>query len=212
MKPVFHSLALALLLGFATGTSLYGDVLYFEDFESGSLAGYQGQGGGAHTGQIVTDPIEGDLALNFTGEASGGDIFTVPTFSHPSGVYILEFDYLGTAPFPSGGYIGVSQGLPGAHYWLAGYDFNLVDDGQWGHYQESITLPPSTPVHVMIEDFVFGQGTQNTFFDNITLHGGSVEVEPPAPVPEPTSLAIWSLLGFAGAGYVWRRRSRQTPL
>ncbi len=186
-----------LLSAFAAQPS-YASILFSDDFESQSLAGYTGKSSGAHSGAIVNDPIESDAALTFRNRVGGGDMFTTATFSHASGSYILEFDYYApaSASLDGSGFIGVSTGLAGAHTWLGGTSYGgvlpLVGDGTWNHYV--IPFTRATPFHIMLEDF--RNPTGDAFFDNLELHGGNV--------PEPTTFIVWSLLGLVGTG-LWRR-------
>ncbi|MBW4496571.1 MAG: hypothetical protein KME26_26535 [Oscillatoria princeps RMCB-10] len=161
------------------------NVLFFEDFESPeALSRWTGKSRGEHSGILVTDPLQGDRALSFTDFGSGGDIFTLQSFSSPSEIYRLSFDYLGLARPQSeegdlGGFVGYGATLSGnADLWLAGTgkdsinlspDFReLPDTGQW----ESISIPFATAesIHLTFEDFVSSGGIAgDVYFDNIRL-------------------------------------------
>jgi len=181
-------------------------VLFFDDFE-GSLAAWTGPGGGAHHGVIVTDPLNPlNDVLSFTSLNAGGDIFTTAAFPAVPADYIFSFDYLGIAKSESvdddlGGFAGLSQGLPGTHYWLAGTQDTygglselLIDDGAWHHYTIYFTSPGGAPLHVMLEDFSGSNGVAgDAYFDNVKLEA----------VPEPATLL---LLGSGLTGIALRRR------
>ena len=210
-------ITLTLLLMVPSGIAS-ADVLFFDNFEGASLPAsvYTGKSSGPHNGVIVADPIQSDNALTFTALNGAGDIFTTATFSHPSNQYFLEFDYLGDPnqggnPGNLGGFIGYSFGLPGLHAWLAGTGsfptpVDLPDTGQWEHVIVPFTT--SAPFHLMLEDF-FGSGgvAGDAYFDNLTLHGGSI-----TPIPEPASIAVWSLLLLAGMTFVYIRRRKLQPV
>ncbi len=53
-----------------------------------------------------------------------------------------------------------------------------------------------------------GGGSVGNFLDAADF-GVGVGGAPTTPVPEPTSLAIWSLVGLAGASFGWRKRRRK---
>jgi hypothetical protein len=101
--------------------------------------------------------------------------------------YTLEFDYLGlpqagSLPDNLGGFLGISAGIPGDHYWLFGpvanpaeHQHDLMEDGSWHTY--SVTFTPSSLItttdgtlRIMLED---GEGLGSlpgdAYFDNIRL-------------------------------------------
>ncbi len=182
-------------------TSVSATVLFSESFET-DLSLWVGKDGGSHQGAIVSDPLQSDNALTFTGLNSGGDIFTSSTFfSSSTGNYTLSYDYLGTCSTNDcGGFVGFSYGLPGSHVWLAGTstvsgaaDIN-IDDGVWNRVEISFNAGMS-PIRLMFEDFAGSGGIAgDVFFDNIKLTDGMIDV------PEPSVLALLTM-GMLALGF-----------
>lgn len=158
---------------------------FADDFENG-LSAWTGKGGGSHYGHVVPDPQNSaNHCLSFTASDNSGDIFSASIPADAALTYILRFRFLGLSG--SGGYIGVSAGLPGDHKWLSGtcWDNNilvlLVADGTWREY--SIEFSPSTlfqpmasELRVMIEDwdgaasgYCPGATPDASFFDDVSL-------------------------------------------
>ena len=169
-------------------------LLFFDDFES-DLSQWTGKLAGPHHGQIVSDPVEADHAMNFTQLRAAGDIFSIGAFSSSTRKFRLSFDYLGDPTLGGvagnlGGFIGHSFGLPAGHTWLAGTSGAsgaapiLVDDGAWHHY--SIDFMTSSSIHVMIEDFSGSRGVVgDAYFDNVRLES----------IPEPTTIMLSGSFG-----------------
>ena len=203
----------ALIAMFASFSVQASTTLFSEDFESGL-----GQWNPVGTGVVVADPtnpLSGNDVLSFTGLGSGGDIFTANSFFAPSQIYTVSFDYLsietpGAPTSDLGGFVGISDGKPGSHTWIAGTQAGypglnvvLIHNGAWTNY--SITIDANTalfvyggipmngmPLHLMLEDFVGSDAIAgNVYFDNIAV----------TAVPEPEMyvllLAGLGLLGFA---------------
>ena len=190
--------------------------LFFEDFES-DLSEWTGKGGGSSSGVILDDPKESDKALSFTAVTGAGDIFSLDRFTSESQKLRLSFDYLGLAQPGSrsddfGGFVGYSYGLPGRHSWLMGTKASysgivdhLLDTGSWNNY--SVDFTADQPIHLMFEDFgSSGRVTGDVYFDNIRLE--AVGVEPPAPVPEPSSILGLLFISSLGFGCVLKRKQK----
>ncbi len=186
----------------------FGNVTFSDNFENG-LSQWTGKNGGAHTGQIVNDPlVSGNHVLNFGSNAAGGDVFTSELISHEKGPIILSFDYLGIPGLDSngGGFVGISYTDGSSNMWIAsdlpyngsfGLTEPLADDGIWHHY--SIVIDPAQDFRIMIEDFNnYGKDpiAGNAYFDNITVTNA---------VPAPGAL-ILSSLGTGLVGWLRRRK------
>ena len=209
MKKCIFALAAVLVLAAAAQADLFN-----EDFEGGDLSAWVGQGGGAHHGTIVTDPLDpGNKVLTFTETNWGGDIFaTAAGFDlTPGQQYTVSFRYLGDPAKGGtsdnlGGYAGLAAGLPGAHKWyygtgtVSGAADVLVDNGSWGSYRYDFTAPVpgvGSHIHLMFEDFYLsGYGLNDVagdvYFDDIRL----------VPVPGAVLLGI---IGLSAVGVKLRK-------
>ncbi len=203
----------------AMGSSAMAASVFSDDFNRNALNPdtsnplWVGKDGTASStsGKIV------DNALVFTTAASAGDAFSSlsKAFTATAGQwYELTFDYKGVAGSPlSGGYIGMSEGTPGNHNWLAGTGpaslggslalvvlpsstaaRTLVSDGDWHSYSILFKSNSNKNLRVMVEDFV--APGENAYFDNITV----------TAVPLPA--AVWGGLTLMGGIVASRLRRR----
>lgn len=204
-------LIMLFLLGIIPLQLAHSALVFEDDFDDGDLVGWTGKGGGAHQGVNVADPLESDRALTWTGLNAAGDIFTEDVFS--AGAYTLTFDYLGLVSPAStfgnlGGFIGISEGLPGDHRWLEGTILccgaesgTLIDDSTWHSY--SVAFTSTYDFHLMLEDFSGSGGIAgDAFFDNIRLYDSN-----PEPIPEPHTTVLLGL-GLLSLGLSRRRPKR----
>ena len=200
-------IALALMASDQLIASAQSQTIFSETFGSPPCAtplsapDWFGKGGSPtpFSGIVTTDPQDLDnCVLTFTQLTFAGDAFSKLITAAPGLPLILEFDYLGDptrggVPGDLGGTIGISDGFPAGHRWLAGTRTTgsieqdlLVDDGTWRHY--SILFDPfqateccgysgSGSFHVMLEDFVESGGVAgDAYFDNITIKVAAAQV------------------------------------
>lgn len=214
MRHLKHLLAAGLLAASPVAHA----VLFFDDFQSGSLANWVLKGGGAPVeAAVVVDPLSpvSNKALTFNALNSGGSILSSMVFPG-SGTYTISFDYLGKE-FPGfsigdnfGGFLGIGalsgDVCPSGGCWLAGTAAgyvgtfgtvtHLVDDGAWHSYSITFTPPAalSGGFRIMLEDFSGSGGVAgDAYFDNISL------------VPEPSTYAML-IAGLGLLGFIARRR------
>ena len=140
------------------------------------------------SGIETEDPLNANnCVLSFTQIISGGDTFSELITAPRGRELILEFDYLGNPVTGEGGVIGIAEGFPGNHLWIASTSTGecvsdnciIVPDGKWHHYAIQFDpFKPSTGIgnngytgsglfHLMLE-LDFGS-PGNAFFDNLTL-------------------------------------------
>ncbi|MBI5330866.1 MAG: PEP-CTERM sorting domain-containing protein [Betaproteobacteria bacterium] len=214
MKPQTIVLALALS---AAGSAQAGIVSAFSENFEGTLAAWTDRNPSNPEAAIVIDPLRaGNHVLSFNRLGSAGSIYTTDLITS-SGNFTVSFEYLGRlgqggAPNDLGGFFGISQGLPGTHYWVAGTGsypapIDLIDDGTWHSYTLTFASPVGSLVHLMYEDYAGSGGVAgDVYFDNIRFNDQNV---PPAPfqaVPEPLSTALFGV-GLAALGFSRRRKA-----
>lgn len=186
------------------GTQAMATPLFSEGFES-NLSKWATLG----TGQIVVDPLNSlNHVLNFSGRASGGDIFTANNLA--GGTYNLSFDILGTCKGGNcGGFIGIDDKI--GEQWLSGdssYSNSnvVINDGTWQHIDFVFSALGS--FRLKLEDFAWSNSAQDVYFDNICISSQANDracTTSRSNVPEPTSLALLGL-GLAGLGFSRRKK------
>lgn len=161
-----------------------GGILLSEDFERG-LSQWVGRPSGHHA-EVVADPLrEHNSVVRFTRPVAAGDLFSREIRVDPLATYILTFEYLGTPGMGSsgpdlGGFIGISDGIPGSHAWLAGTEeqlaaVELIDDGTWHSYSipfipAAVITTADRAIRVMLEDGEVSGGVgRDAYFDNVVL-------------------------------------------
>jgi PEP-CTERM motif len=168
---------------------------------------------GGYTGSavITADPLGDGNALTFGLTTYQGDIVTSSSFTSPTGMYSLTFDYLGTCGSANG--CGVVIGAPTSTTvisgWLATDDpFYppdatygalpvLSDSGAW--QQVTIDFSSSSPVYIALEDYEFAgnSGPDSAWYKDIVLSA--------VPAPEPGTLPLLGL-GLLGLSFARRRK------
>ncbi|MDC8760212.1 PEP-CTERM sorting domain-containing protein [Janthinobacterium fluminis] len=156
---------------------------------------------------VMADPFGGSgNVLGFSNGTGGGDIFSTATFK--SGY--INFDYRGASSLGvnGGGFVGISQGLPGVHTWLAGggaypTPTTLVNDGTWHHYSVAFdaSLVNAASVHLTLEQY-------NISAPDLALFRAMSVSDTPLPaVPEPENYAML-LAGLGILGFSLRRKTK----
>ncbi|MGF1681563.1 PEP-CTERM sorting domain-containing protein [Photobacterium minamisatsumaniensis] len=192
---------LLFILAITSISTVQATVFLNEDFEGGLVTGGSSGWTGNSSGQVVTDPLQGDNAVNFTRTAGGNDLYT-DIFTSGTGKFFVSFDYLGTCGGSScGGYVHFSPiGWIGTQiHHNVHWPRELIDDNQWHTHSFEIT---SNTLRVKFQDWNgAGPNAEDAYFDNIIIS----DIEHTAYVPEPSALAfLW--LGLSSIGFTIRRR------
>jgi hypothetical protein len=170
-------------------------VIFFDDFDDGILMNNPLYASN-NNGIIVSDPLEVDNALSFS-SASSSPLNSV-SMSSTTGLVYLSFDYLGTCDDLSGGCGGYLLPQGAGNSWLGtsstanNWGYTLTDDNTWHHYQISYAAT-NFSFSVMDWNGVGNALGGDAFFDNIRISDTGFEAPPPAPIPEPMSLALFAL-------------------
>ena len=232
MKRVMYGLIAALMgIPIMFGSTAARATMLFSDNFEGDLSAWTGKYGGAHSGEIVVDPLDPtNRALHFTDFNSEGDIYTVESFTSKIDLFRLEFDYLGDLSqggdsLDLGGFVGFTTVDPGLGVenqmtlqWLAGSMENyplsimtLPDTGSWVHVE--IWFPSADPISLVVEDYMKATGIAiagDAYFDNIELntpYTWGQFLDSPNPTPEPATMLLMGsgLLGLAS----FRKRRKE---
>jgi len=187
-------------------------------------------GGGPTGSQVIkADPIGGGNALTFGAITFQGDIVTSTSFSSPSGLYSLTFQYLGICTNSSNPGVnstsscGVIIGAPTSQNttfgWLASDDPTIgsdiygpdliLTDNATAWQTATVNFSSSVPVYIALEDFENAgfdsaghiPGPDSAWYRNIVLSAV------PAATPEPGTLSLLGL-GLVGIGVAFAVKQR----
>jgi hypothetical protein len=171
-------------------------VIFFDDFEDGNLMNNPLYASNA-SGVIVSDTLEGDNALSFLPSPPDSYLESI-TMTSTTGNVFLSFDYLGTCDGLTNGCGGYMKLNESGNGWIGtsgignNWGFNLIDDNTWNHYE--VSYAATTFTFILQDYFSVGDGIAgDAFFDNIRFSDTGFETPPPAPIPEPMSLALFAL-------------------
>lgn len=204
MKHKNILVALTLLTSTVVSGSTFAATLFADNFQ-GDLS----QWGTNYSGVIAIDPlISGGHALAFTAGGSGGDIFSLNSFtSSTGGQFNLSYDYLGlnTNSGTGGGYVGINN--PG-ETWLSGDGsyftaFNNPDTNLWEHVSFSFTS--SSAIRLKLEQWGGkSNGYETALFKNLVL----TDANGPTPATVPLAGTVWLMLsGLMGVLHLNNRKS-----
>ncbi len=208
----------------ADGTTLFSDPLQTSLSQWGPV-GLPSSGPPGNTGSavITADPLGEGNALTFGKTTYQGDIQTLNSFTSPTGLFTLSFDFLGTCGGHSsgcGGFINASAGPPFLNGWLLsdtpyfdgtyGAIPQIPDTGNWE--QVTYTFASNSPVYLALETWEFSpnSGADTAWFKDIELtddpNGVPAGTFTVSNVPEPATLSLLGF-GFAGLGFLRRKKA-----
>jgi hypothetical protein len=167
---------------------------------------------------VVNDPFGGgDKVLAFAQSNSSADIYSRDAYRAGT----IDFDYMGSLSLSSegGGFVGISTGQPGKHFWLAGAGqrelaVTLINDGTWNHYSVPFDAKDNAEgsAHIVLAQLSTGTADQ-AMFRNLRVSDQQL-----LPVSKGHALAL-TVAAIALLAYVirgkksnvvqWQRRAPQ---
>jgi hypothetical protein len=225
-----HSLVACGVLVATASTASFGATVFFDNFQADVVGNEPLKWNDVNaSGRVGVVPDTLSKALTFLTPGSGGDTYTnsglIPLVANQK--YTLSFSYYGqsdtvtadnTPRNDGNGFIGLSLGTPGNHYWLAGThpDFlgqqggafltnvsvaELQDTNSSANYTVSFTSLSNQNVRIISEDFSSSGVGGAAYFDNVNI---AVVPLPPAMLG---GMALMGVVGGYGKIRRWRGAS-----